>query len=300
MQAGVRLQFLMSGNKTRFGFAGATDPTVERENVQAARTMLGHDIHLPQFPEGRALTPDSLPPPVSGPSTSLGMPSQPVVPVPPGINEPILTDEPPKEQTKRLPVAITEEMDQVERSTRPQHSGKSNFPTIAKVFGRWTTGGGFKRQSQLDAQDDDILVPPKDPLIRNVALLLVVAVLSFLLVMFVLRLPACQDDYSSATVSAQTGPVATPTPPASQPVRPAPSPARTAPTASPSATDIALVKASLRPPAQVVAPKPAPPATGKKPTPHPPSRQIPKTPKPSKPLKSAFDNHADDLMPMRL
>jgi len=222
------------------------------------------------------------------------VPSQPPAPTRPEFNAPIPAEDPPKEPTKRLPVAITEEMDQVERSTRPQHSGKSNFPTIAKVFGRWTTGGGFNRQSQLDAQDEELLVPPKDPLIRNVALLVVVAVLSFSFVMFILRLPACQDDYSNITVPTQAAPPTKPAPPASQPILPPPAPVRTPPTPSPSATDIATVKASLRPPAQVAAPKPAPPAPVKQRSARTPQRQVPKVSKP------VSDSHADDLMPMRM
>jgi hypothetical protein len=227
------------------------------------------------------------------------MPSQPPAPIPPRIIEPARIDDPPKESTKRLPVAITEEMDQVERSTMPQHSGKSNFPTIAKVFGRWTTGGGFKRQSQLDAQDDEGLVPPKDPMIRNVALLVIVAVLSFSLVMFLLRLPACQDDYGKISVPPQAAQVAPPASPVGKPEPPRPAPVRTAPPPSPSASDIATVKASLRPPAQAAvpkpeAPKPAAPARAKKPTTPTPTRQ------PAGYGRPDPHDRGDDLMPMRL
>jgi len=278
----------MPGNKTRFGFAGATEPPRESENAQTARTLLGHDVHLPRFPAGASHVPASVPPAAPVHAPALGGTTAPVFSTPiEGSDKAPHGEGPLKEPTKRMPVPITAGMGRVE--TPPPHSGKSNFPTIARIFGRWTTGGGFKRQSQLGSVDQDTLAPPKDTMARNVALLVIVAVLSFLSVMLVLRLPGCQDDYSRAVVP-------TPLPPPPKPMAaPAPVPAPVEPIQLPvpSTADLSSAKASLRPP---------PPVAPLKTAPAEPPRKSRPAPRPRRSSKSSHQviNNPDDLMPMRL
>ena len=152
----------MAASKTRFGFFGNGDEPPESGDHGAARTVIGHDIHLQNLPDG-FVTPKS--------------PGSPVpMPIPP--TSVLRTPLPPSAVMAHMPEVITESVP-VRRAYRPQKS------RLARFLGRWTTGGHFRSRSRMDATllddpgDDDVEFP-RDTTGRNVLLVLVIAALTFL------------------------------------------------------------------------------------------------------------------------
>ena len=185
----------MAGSNTRPGFCGGDEPPPlnpeEDSSPRAARTVLGHEIHLRARPK-------PLPTAVA-----LSVPQSPV-----GVPESV-TDE----KTEEVP-------------RRPSHSGKSKLPALARLFGRWTTGGGFLSRSGMFRADDDSLNVPRDPWVSRVAMFVVAAILSFLVALAVLKVHRCSASVSPPSVATQISvSPASPTPPAASaafPVLPAP------------------------------------------------------------------------------
>jgi len=122
---------------------------------RASRTVIGHEFHLPAQPIHR---PAASAPPSPGAATSSGVP-QAVV----------------DENTEKL-------------APRARHTGKSRFPAIARLFGRWTTGGSFRSQSHTFDNDDELPELPRNVWPSRVAIFVGAALLSFLLVLAVLKL----------------------------------------------------------------------------------------------------------------
>jgi hypothetical protein len=149
----------MSGAKTRFGFAGDGSEPPDSDEARGARTIIGRDIHLPM--------PPSFAPP-AGP-TSEPSPAAKIAPTP----------QAPAMSRTAIPGPLTDEITAELPSRRPRPQGKSR---LARFIGRWTKSGRFVSESRGPGKGDyDNLEIPRDPLARNVVLVLVVALVTFLL-----------------------------------------------------------------------------------------------------------------------
>jgi hypothetical protein len=131
----------------------------------------------------------------------------------------------PREETPaEVPEIVTDAMTE-ELPARPSHSGKTKFPAFARLFGRWTTGGGFHSRSELSADDDDLPNVPREMWASRVAIFALAAFLSFLAALAALKLHRCSQSVSrpSATASAPAAspPEAASTTPAVMPAVPA-------------------------------------------------------------------------------
>lgn len=164
----------MAGSKTRFGFLGNGDEPPDSGESGAARTIIGHDIHLPKLPSGFA-----QPGPLVSPT-----------PIPPARMP--YTPLPPVAVRVPLPEVITESVP-VRRHYKPQKS------RLARLLGRWTKGGHFRSRSRLgdstilddaglDDPGDDNLDVPRDTAGRNVLLVLVIAALTFLITFAIVKM----------------------------------------------------------------------------------------------------------------
>jgi hypothetical protein len=209
----------MAGSKTRPGFSGGDEPPPsnpeEALSPHAARTMLGRAVHL-------RVPADSWPAPEVPPSPREAMPAE--------VPE-IATNA----MTEKLPA-------------RPSHSGKTKFPAFARLFGRWTTGGGFHSRGEMSADDDDLPNVPREVWASRVAIFALAAFLSFLAALAALKLHRCSPSVSrpSATASA--------------PVPPPPTAAGTAPAVLPAPAVRAVLPVAASPPPLAAAPV-APTAT---------------------------------------
>lgn len=159
----------MAGSKTRFGFRGNGDEPPDSRDHGVARTMIGHDIHLPELPPGfEAPRPLGSPTPIP--------PAR--VPATPLLHSAV---------SAPMPEVITESVP-VRPAYRPQQS------RLARFLGRWTTGGHFQSRSRmgdstrLDEADDDDLELPRDTTGRNALLVLVIAALTFLFTFAIVRI----------------------------------------------------------------------------------------------------------------
>jgi hypothetical protein len=215
----------MSGSKTRPGFFSGGEPPAtkpdEEPSPRAARTVIGHEIHLrtPLVP-----SPETEAPPPPRPTTSGGVP------------EPI-TDE----TTEELP-------------PRPSHSGKSKFPALARLFGRWTTGGGFLSRSHMSDGADDLPRVPRDAWVSRVAIFAMAALLSFLVALAVLKVHKCGEPGSSPSGKTRVSMSPAPPAPPAASARPAALPASSAPPASlAAASHTPVATASAAPLAQAPA-----------------------------------------------
>ena len=211
----------MSGSNTRPGFSGGDEPPPpnpeEDPSPRAARTVIGREIHL------RA-RPDPLP--------KASLPASPQAPT--GVPETLI-----EETTEEIP-------------RRPSHSGKSKLPALARLFGRWTTGGGFLARSRLSRVDDDLLNVPRDPWAFRVAMFVVAALLSFLVALAVLKVHQCGTSVVSPSATAQASVSAIPATPtaasAAPPVLPAaPAPQPLAAASQPSAATAPAARAAQPP-----------------------------------------------------
>lgn len=237
----------MAGSKTRFGFRGGGDEPPDSGESAAARTMIGHDIHLQKLPSGFE------------PSRPLGSPT----PIPPARVP--YTPVRPAAVAAPMVEAITESVP-VRRHYRPQQS------RLARFLGRWSTGGHFRPRDSvgqptlLDDTDDGAWEVPRDRTGRNVLLVLGIAVLTFLVTVAMVRI---RQRYAPAQPAAGAQRV-TDQPPAATlpapPILPAPAATPPAPPAIPAMPAPAEKPALLGTPAVT----PAPPMDS--PRPHKPSR----------------------------
>ena len=160
-----------------------------------------------------------------------------------------------------MPEAITESVP-VRRHYRPRQS------RLARLFGRWSTGGHFHSRSNLgqatllDEPEDGELDVPRDTTGRNVVLVLGIAVFTFLVTFAIVRIrqryataqPAADVQVVESQTTAPplpTLPAPVPTPPA-QPALPAPP----APAGKP--VLLGTPPATLPSPTQPLAKRPAP------------------------------------------
>jgi hypothetical protein len=269
----------MSGSKTRPGFSGGDEPPPsnpeEALSPRATRTVMGHAIHLH-------------------------------VPADPGPAVRV-TSSPREEAPADVPESVTDETTE-ELPPRPRHSGKSNFPAFARLFGRWTTGGGFRLRSRMSSANDDPLDVPREAWVSRGAIFVLAALLSFLVALAILKLYGGGSSVSrpSAATPASATP-ALPTPPSASAAsadEPAPA-AREDPPAAvlPAATDPAAPSARPRGVRPHATHRPAkragsssarvvPGATLKLPA-HPSRTPHPPTP-------AARNTDADSLLPLRM
>jgi hypothetical protein len=153
----------MAGSKTRHGFSGDGEDPPSSQAPRAARTVIGHDIHL-QLPTGPA------PRPVSQGPQAQPMPGRPV---------PATAD------------SVHEETTDVLLDRRGRRAGTSR---LARFLGRWTTGGQFRPRSKWGRTsppggdlDDDLQVP-RDNTARDVLLVLGVALGTFAVTFGIVKL----------------------------------------------------------------------------------------------------------------
>jgi hypothetical protein len=150
----------MSGAKTRFGFAGDGSEPPDSDEARGARTIIGRDIHLPLRP-GLASGGN----PASDPYPAARVPPTPTPQAP--------------ASRSAIPSYLTEEPTAELPSRRPRAQGKSR---LARFLGRWTDSGRFVSEGRgPGAGGYDNLETPRDPLARNVVLVLVVALVTFVL-----------------------------------------------------------------------------------------------------------------------
>ena len=184
----------MVGSKTRPGFSGGDEPPPsnpeEAISPRAARTVLGRAVHL------------------HGPADLRPAPG-----VPPN---------PPEKAPAEAPKTVTDAMTE-EAPARPNHSGKTEFPAFARLFGRWTTGGGFHTRSQLSACDDDPPRVPREAWVSRAAIFALAAFLSFLAALAALKLHRCNSPVSRPPTTAAA--MTTPPPPSVASTTPAVLPA---------------------------------------------------------------------------
>jgi hypothetical protein len=269
----------MSGSKTRPGFSGGDEPPPsnpeEALSPRATRTVMGHAIHL------------HVP---ADPGPAARVPSSPREEAPAGVPETV-TDE----TTEEFP-------------PRSRHSGKTKLPAFARLFGRWTTGGGFRLRSRMSGADDDTLNVPREVWVSRLAIFVLAALLSFLVALAILKLHGGGSSVSRPSAATQAPATSDlPTPPSAGTAsadEPAPA-AREDPPATvlPAATD--PVAPSARPPgvrpqathrpakrAGSSSARAVPGATLKLPA-HPSRTPHPPTP-------AARDTDADSLLPLRM
>ena len=207
----------MSGSKTRLGFFGGDEPPPsDPEGVSsqhAARTVIGHDIHL---------RPPPARPPLSG--------------TPPTSRE---------EPLPAVPETVTDETTE-ELPPRPSHTGKTKFPAFARLFGRWTTGGGFLERSRTSGDNADLPHVPREAWVSRLAIFVVAGFASFLLALAVLKLHQCSTSSSRPAAVGQASVPSTPSAPPAASAVPAVLPAPSAPPAP--------LAAASQPPAAATAP----------------------------------------------
>jgi hypothetical protein len=179
------------------GFTGGDGPT----DVQSARTLYGHDLHLE-------------------PGAVDVSPAQPV--------------SQPDEPVDLRPVTTEEEFTPPARF--PSHTGKSRFPALARLFGRWNTHGRFEARI---ADDDDLDVVPRERFLRPLAIVVATSAISFFIVVALLKLrdstgaepPQPLVSAPAATQTAAPSPAPAPAPAAAP--RPAPVPTAAVPVPAP-------------------------------------------------------------------
>jgi len=174
------------------GFSGGNGPT----DVQSARTLYGHDLHLDRADLEVA-----------------------------AVREPADAEE----TEPARPVTQEEEFVPEKTDSLRGRSGKSRFPALARFFGRWNTRGDFVARAAAD-DDDEFDSIPRDRLLRPLAIVVATAAISFFIVVGLLKL---RDSTSVAppvtatpTPAAQPLLAVPPPPPPARPAAAAPAPAR--------------------------------------------------------------------------
>lgn len=152
----------MSGAKTRFGFAGDGSEPPDSDRGRGSPTIIGHDIHLPVHPafSSPTNTPSAPPPRARVPPTPTPRFASPV-------------------SRSAIPYHLTEEATDELPSRRRRTPRQSR---LARFLGRWTKSGRFVSDSRGPGRGGDgYSRVAHDPLARNVVLVLVVALVTFLL-----------------------------------------------------------------------------------------------------------------------
>jgi hypothetical protein len=153
----------MPGSKTRFGFSGANEPLPLEGDApdasRAARTIMGHETHRPGQAAASPPTPKVE---IRAADPSLETKS--------AVPEPVLREE------------VTERV-----LDRHRHTGKSKFPAIARLLGRWTTGGGFLSRSRILSSDEALPQLPRNVWPSRIIIFLGAALLSFLIALAVMK-----------------------------------------------------------------------------------------------------------------
>ncbi len=223
----------MGGTTTRYGFSGAPEVAAEEpvsQDVRSNRTIYGHDFHLrPPLPVPEPAAP---PPPAPPEPVQPRHPARPPVPGPPASSSSLRLSRP-DVCSRRFGSAMR-------YGPAPKRSGKSRFPALARIFGRWNTEGSFVRSDS--PRDRDTLSIPRDKNLRAVAIVGGMALVSFFLVLGLLRTseraagPKAPPPAVTAAAPSSSPPVAPSTPPPEpQPATPA-APALGSPSALPSST----------------------------------------------------------------
>jgi hypothetical protein len=144
----------MAGGRTRFGFAGSGG---EELGPRSSPTVLGHAVHLATPVAGNVV--DRAPARPDG---------DPVAPPP--------AAEPGPAEVPGRP---------------PSHTGKSNFPSVARLFGRWDSDGKLviddPRVGGSALDDDDPLMVPRQRGLRPWMLLVIAVALGLAIVAFARR-----------------------------------------------------------------------------------------------------------------
>ncbi len=152
----------MSGAKTRFGFAGDGSEPPDSDQARGSRTIIGHDIHLPVQPDFRS------------PTNTASVP-QPTVRVPPTPTPRFASPV----SRSAIPYYLREEATDELPSRRRRTPRQSR---LARFLGRWTKSGRFVSDSRGPGRGaDGYSRVAHDPMARNVVLVLVVALVTFLL-----------------------------------------------------------------------------------------------------------------------
>jgi hypothetical protein len=112
-----------------------------------------------------------------------------------------------------------EEVPAAPRGRAPSHSGKSRFPALARLFGRWNTQGDFESNEAYDDGLDDI---PRERFLRPLAIVVATSAISFFIVVGLLKLRDQTADPPPPASVVQ--PVAALPPPPAPTVAPAPAP----------------------------------------------------------------------------
>jgi hypothetical protein len=145
----------MAGARTRFGFAGSGG---EDLGPRSSPTVLGHAVHLGTPASGEVVG--------HAPARPDGDPV-----APPPAAEPGAAAEVP--------------------GRPPSHTGKSNFPSMARLFGRWDEDGKLviddPRVGGAAIDDDDSLVVPRERGIRPWMLLVIALAVGLAVVAFAVR-----------------------------------------------------------------------------------------------------------------
>jgi hypothetical protein len=147
----------MAGPRTRFGFAG-TDGPEGAPGPRSSPTLHGHAVH-----HGPGQDLDRAP--------LLARPApESVAPSPEPVEAPAVAE-----------VA----------GRPPTHSGKSNYPSIARLYGRWDEDGKLISDEPPVADptmdDDDLLVVPRQRVFPPWMLVVIAAALSFAVMAFLLH-----------------------------------------------------------------------------------------------------------------
>ncbi len=154
----------MPGSKTRFGFSGTSEPLPPEGDApdapRAARTIMGHETHRP----------GEVAAPVQAPKVEVQAVTAPPAEPKAAVPEPVLRED------------VTERV-----LDRHRHTGKSKFPAIARLLGRWTTGGGFLSRSRMFASDEALPTLPRNVWPSRIAIFLGAALLSFLIALAVMK-----------------------------------------------------------------------------------------------------------------
>jgi hypothetical protein len=240
----------MAGSKTRFGFSGNGEEPPNSGESGAARTVIGHDIHLPKLPSGFA-RPSAQPSPTPLPHAPVPRTPLPRAPVP-----------------APMPGMIAKPVE-VRRPRRPQKS------RLARFLGRWTTGGHFRPGSRMGDSaieadpgmpDEDDLELPRDTTGRNVLLVLGIALLTFSVMFAIVKIrqwvapPRPASDVQATKPRAEQPPLPQVAAPATAPTAPPATPAPAEETVllgTPSPSTVAPSASPPRPRAQAKPPSPA-------------------------------------------
>lgn len=184
----------MSGaktSKTRFGFAGDGPEPPGSDQDKGARTVIGRELHL-QVPPGFVPKPSSSQASSAASDPSSQVPSsRSVTPSWSAGSAAGVAPEPvPCAPTPRAQAAVREEIADPATAELPSRRSRPQGPSrLARFLGRWTKSGRFVSEVRPAAhatRDEDLEIP-RDPLARNLVLVLLVASVTFLLTLVAVK-----------------------------------------------------------------------------------------------------------------